>query len=289
VKKVVTMLTLGGYNPMYHLSEKSIRRYAERIGADFIKQDKFVFNVDWGISSDNLRSKQQRLSWIQKFYIFDLLKKYDRILYLDSDILVTPNAPDIFEAYCDEKTIYMASESKHSSDQQDILNIFSVLGKIPHWEIDTTHHSYKYYNSGVILFSRECHLEHYFNLDEVKKIFNSVRLLDQTYINYLIFKYHLTHASLDDKFNWTALFCDHSTRSNAYFIHHNHKGFGKNRVDTFRKDYYQIYQNDSFLEKTIETMRAQLFKIIHLKKHLSYRLKRLNPTHWRWLNNSKKK
>lgn len=289
MKKVVTMLTLGGYNPMYHLSEKSIRRYAKKIGADFIKQDTPSLDVDCEISPKRFKAKAQRLAWIQKFYIFDLLKQYDRVLYLDSDILVTPHAPDIFEKYRDERTIYMSSESKYGSKTDDAFNIFSVLGKVSDWPLDERHNTLKYYNSGAILFSKTSQIDRHVNINEVKSIFNDIELLDQTYINYLIFKHHLIHDDIDDKFNWTALFCDHATRFSAYFIHHNHKGFGKNRIGTFRQDYYQLYKDDPLREKIIEMIRARLFTLKQFKKYMTYRLQRLDPSHWRWLQKFKER
>jgi hypothetical protein len=208
---------------------------------------------------------------------------------LDSDILVNPDAPDIFELYRDEKTIYMSSESKYGDKTTEISNLFAALGTVSDWQKEEKYNIPKYYNSGVILFSKQSRLDQYFNLNEVEKIFNAVRLIDQTYFNYLIFKHHLTHCDIDDKFNWTALFCNHQTRMSAYFIHHNHQGFEKNRISTFRKDYYYFYKNDPISEQITEMVLAKLFKLNQLKKYLNYRMVRLNPIHWRWLQQLREK
>ncbi len=129
----------------------------------------------------------------------------------------------------------------------------------------------------------------YINHNDLIKIFNTVELLDQTYINYLIFKYHVAHQDLDEKFNWTRVFSDIETRFSAYFIHHNYVGFGKNRIETFRKDYYQLYQDDTLFEKMFEILRAKLFKLTVIKKYCAYRINRLKPKYWHWLDKRRKR
>lgn len=288
MKKVITTLSLGDYNPMYHLSGKSIRRYADRIGADFVKQETPYFNIKWDVTAARLRGEKLLTSCLEKLYMFDLLKKYDRVLYLDSDILVHPDAPDIFERYNDEQVIYMCSEAP-LDHTKEIQKAGSILGEISNWEMEKNHNIPKYYNAGVILFSRQGTIQNHINIDELKRILATLPLLEQTYLNYLIFKHTLAHDDLDEKFNWASVCHRPETRFSSYFMHHTHYGYGKSRVGTFRKDYYKLYKDDISIEKTIETIRWQLFRLTNpIKKQLGYRLKRLRPKYWRWLLKLKK-
>ena len=41
-----------------------------------------------------------------KLYAIELLKSYDRVLLIDTDVLITPYAPDIFVAYPDDTKNY---------------------------------------------------------------------------------------------------------------------------------------------------------------------------------------
>jgi lipopolysaccharide biosynthesis glycosyltransferase len=67
---------------MYEVSSPTFVDYAKRCGADYIVID----------SQKILMSHL----FYEKWQIFDMLFDYDRILYLDSDILVAPDCPNLF-------------------------------------------------------------------------------------------------------------------------------------------------------------------------------------------------
>jgi hypothetical protein len=85
--------SIGVNDELLKYSLLSVKQYAERIGADYqIVQDK-------------------RINWIHPtFERFDLFfnnewwKKYEHILYLDTDLIIWPDSPDIFKMHTDTKT-----------------------------------------------------------------------------------------------------------------------------------------------------------------------------------------
>jgi len=78
---VLTICIGAHYQSIAAITHQSIGVYATKIGADFM-----------------VITDQQHLSphW-EKFRIFDLLNRYDRILYIDTDVLITHDCPDLFK------------------------------------------------------------------------------------------------------------------------------------------------------------------------------------------------
>jgi len=79
---------IGVNEELYIYSTKSVRQYAEKIGVDY------------------KLCTSPKINWIHPtFERFDLFfneawwKQYDHILYLDTDVIVWPNSPNVFEEY----------------------------------------------------------------------------------------------------------------------------------------------------------------------------------------------
>ena len=53
---------------------------------------------------------------LEKLEVLRLLKTYDCVLYVDSDILVTPWASNIFEEFSDPTKFYIYNEGWHDRD-----------------------------------------------------------------------------------------------------------------------------------------------------------------------------
>jgi len=83
-----TYNSIGVNEELYHYSVKSVRQYARKIGVDY------------------RLCTTPKINWIHPtFERFDLFfneawwEKYDHILYLDTDVIVWPNSPNVFEQY----------------------------------------------------------------------------------------------------------------------------------------------------------------------------------------------
>ena len=188
MKKAIFCVAIGRKNRMYELSLKTIQQYAKKTNADFIVHDTPHFNIDWEVAKEFQSSKKSRYAWIEKLYAIKLLEKYDRVLLMDADILITPNAPDIFATYPDCSKTYVLFDSFYTQDLnydgcKDLERLTTILGPYP----DRPHHGKlkQYFNSGVILFSKNESLEQHFSLNDVIKLFNTLNYVEQTYLNYL--------------------------------------------------------------------------------------------------------
>src|SRR6266446_5134916 len=131
---ILTMAVGTEYQAMARLTHPSIRAYAERIGADFHcieKQEISQTTVHW-----------------EKFQIYDLLENYDRILYMDTDVIVRDDTPDLFEVV-PEKELGMFMEAPFVERSKELMiDICRAYGvTLPFW-------NGKYYNSGIMVVSQ---------------------------------------------------------------------------------------------------------------------------------------
>ena len=78
---ILTIAVGDAYQRMSALTHPAIKKYAEKIGADF----QCITESDCSTPH-----------WA-KFEIYNLLNKYERILYIDTDILVREDTPNLFE------------------------------------------------------------------------------------------------------------------------------------------------------------------------------------------------
>ena len=85
MKLAITTRTHTGFESISNLTYPSLIEYSKKCNADFIKLTKSINHED----SDG-KSHYKILN------NYDTLEEYDRILHLDSDILITKNCPNIF-------------------------------------------------------------------------------------------------------------------------------------------------------------------------------------------------
>jgi len=175
VKAIVTIAIGDEYRKIAELSHPTIKKYADRIGADFICIDKR------GIS-------QTTPHW-EKFQLYDILGKYDRVIYIDTDMIVRDDCPDLFEIVPEEK-LGMFEEGQFTDRSKELMiDICKNYGiTLPRW-------NGKYYNSGLIVMSKR-HRELF--LKPEKEIFS---FYEQTYLNAVISRDKVDMLDLDYKFN----------------------------------------------------------------------------------------
>ena len=96
---LVLTISIGDYyNEVAKLTLPSIQAYAKKIGADFLNINEF-----------NPHYITQK--W-NKFHIHELLNKYRRIIYLDIDVLIREDTPNLFEIVPENK-LGMFNEDTH--------------------------------------------------------------------------------------------------------------------------------------------------------------------------------
>lgn len=210
-KKKLAMVTMAegpNYKKMFEeVSERRMREYARKIGADFIV---------W----DNHDGYQYHV--FKKLDLGKLLDDYDRVAFIDSDIIIKKNAPNIFE-YVPEDCVGMCNE--HCSDymketvkyynQELEKNGLSNKAIFSSWDG-------MYFNGGVIVVSK-CH-KHIFEY-----IFTETldHWAEQGLINYQILRHKVKTVDIGIKFNGIRNFminCKYTPKMRlheTFFLHEN--------------------------------------------------------------------
>jgi len=165
------------------LTHPFMQRYADKIRSDFIVIDRHM-----------VASRQAKF---EKLQIYDLLGRYDRILYLDTDILVMPDCPDIFRMVPVKKFgAFFDSEVKDNDADipawrdEEIKYFQRKYGDI-NWRL-------VYFNTGVMVISK-AHRE---IMNHHRPFHRGKRFIDQTQINYNFQKSGAPSFDLGPKFNY---------------------------------------------------------------------------------------
>lgn len=220
-----------GSNPNWDLCIKTQQEYCAKYNIRYIVLQERRINFPFG-------PNPTANFYFEKLQVVPLMSycMADRVLYMDSDILITPHARNIFDVYGDSEKYYGFDESKEVGiigptmfgTTADIMDrdpyVKSVLPNIPTWKKNKLG-KYIYYNMGVMLFSK-----HFVNnvlasptkLLSLQKVPHIYDFNDQTYFNGLIQKFDVPNDALDYSFNrmHLGLRDDNNERYKADFIHY---------------------------------------------------------------------
>jgi len=268
MKKAIYTIMIGDH-PMFRYTRYSMEKYAQRVNADLIVRTQRLLDVLGDKGNLSITT-----ACAEKFFIEDLLNIYDRVLYLDGDILIHPNAPNIFDAYQNLNKVYMLNEGAHEDRSQCAITITQKLNYKGTWE-KNAENSFVYYNAGVILCSKESNFLNYKSLNEFKFMYRKVQHHDQTYFNYLIQKYKIPNESIDYRFNRMDLFRNFEKRFEGYFIHYAGMGYSTHpnkKPETVAKDFERLYgirvkeQVENLTQPKIQNEPILISKFNTLKK-----------------------
>jgi lipopolysaccharide biosynthesis glycosyltransferase len=196
------------------LTEPSVERYAERFGLEVVHLEERNLNLEvlrWRRRHRNLH--------LEKFQLYDLLETYERILYLDADILIHPEAPNVFDLV-PETALGAVNEQLNEEAikrEQEWRRMQRRLGKL-----DTT--PQRYFNAGMLVVSR-CHRE-LFNYRELT--FAAGRWPDQNTLNYYARRLEFPIHWLEPEWNCMPVFGERFSkpeqRRTSWFIHYAGEG-----------------------------------------------------------------
>lgn len=268
LKTAIFTLAIGDENPMYRAALLSFERYAEKVGADLIVSKE----LHYPITITNPKHTASP-AWTEKLYIKELLKKYDRVLYLDADIIITPYADNIFEVYNELDTIYLFNEGQLLERQPVIDKISAIMGEIKDWPKENGRPVY--YNLGCMLISRQCPLFDIASLSDLQKLCNHIKYYEQTYVNYLIQRDNLKNKSISSQFNrMDVLGADNYKQ--ASFIHYAGRGYTNSslkREVRFVNDFCDIFANQIDAD-TLKEIKSDGWELFIDKAHKRYKLPR---------------
>ena len=205
---ILTIATGDFYNKVRELTHPTIKKYSKKIGADFISISETEYsNPNW-----------------EKTKVYEYLKKYSRIILLDSDLIIRDDCPNLFEIVPEDK-IGVFNEKKYFQNAEKIkleaLKYDFEIKKITN----------DYYNTGVIVLSR-IHRHIFKPIENILGDFND-------YFNVVLQKDKIKTFDIDYRFNR---------------IHYQDKYVGIPRHDSFIIHYAQAPDNIvlDIIEKDLE-------------------------------------
>lgn len=198
---VVTISIGDNYSLISKLTHPTLKRYADKIGADFVVIDKPSHTPHW-----------------EKFQIYDLLVKYNRIIYLDTDLIVRDDCPNLFDMV-PEFQLGIFNEGRFEPRTGSLQEACKEYGKSIPKKWDGT-----YYNTGVMVLSRR-----HRSLFKTPHHVADLGMFEQGYLNMEIlidFDNDRAHEEriyeLDYKFNRMPLTDSHCGvhRCDSYIVHY---------------------------------------------------------------------
>jgi hypothetical protein len=206
-KFAIVTVTIGEkYTKLSKITHPSIKKYAEKIGCDFIVISETRYSIPH----------------YSKCEIKKLLDIYDRICYIDTDIIIHPDAHNIFDVVPENK-LGMFEETPYFPNMKSVLVSFLNKNNIP------LPQQICYYNTGVIVASKQ-HKNLFEDPDVIEDNF-----YEQTYLNSNIVKNNFEICSLDFRFNRQYGLNDKIPEHYlySYFVHYAGVLFHQNEKDVF--------------------------------------------------------
>jgi lipopolysaccharide biosynthesis glycosyltransferase len=235
-RALATMVIGNRHKNIFELTKNNMKDYAKKIGADFIIYDDQGYVVNNNSSDDisdrfeskNMYIKKSKLeapeyllhayskkyqdSTTKKLKIVELLEKYERVLFLDCDILIRKDSPDIFDIVHPEKVGMFDEGTFFTNYKEDFMQDWCEK-----FSLDYSKWNGSYYNSGVTLFSRG-----HEKLFTPPKFTYKDMFYDQTHLNANIMEFDVPMQNLPYQFN-RVFFIDGvvpDSRYESFFIHY---------------------------------------------------------------------
>lgn len=190
---VVTITSGDFYTKMGETTHPLMEAYAKRIGAEFVVLE--------GIGD-------HEIPHYRKLDMKELFEKYDRILYVDTDILIRADAPNLFDIVPEEK-IGAFNEGQFVERAINFYAYMKQVGFSSKW-------NGKYYNTGVLVVSK-AHADLFSAPPKEDDNFK-----EQSYLNVMLI--HKNYPIKDLSYRFNRMYCmDHLTgeeRFDSYFMHY---------------------------------------------------------------------
>lgn len=220
--RAVVTLSIGERSQrIAEITHPTLRAYADRIGADFVVIDEPL------ISSSSPH--------YEKFQLFSLLNTYERIIYLDADLVVRKDCPNLFEEVPPNR-LGVFNEGAFTDRLDAMRNIVRDTGEeIEKWDG-------QYYNTGVMVVSR---IHKFLFEHPVLEVSN---FYEQSYLNLRIIRTKTKVHELEYKFNrmtcMDKLLGEH--RLASYIVHYaGFPGETEDLIELIQKDLNSWEENPS--------------------------------------------
>jgi hypothetical protein len=186
-----------GFDQVLELTEQSLINYSNKINADYIKISKST--QDW---------------WgLEKFGIGSYANYYDRVVFIDADIFIRDNSPNILEIVpIDQFGIYEEKKDLELTRQEIFIRDYRAMCRF----LNKEPYDRKFFNTGVMVFNQK-HKEVF---QAPTTFFKCYHCAEQDLVENNLIKGKYSIYSLPKTLN-----CQHWTHSfkreekDAYFIH----------------------------------------------------------------------
>lgn len=265
-KNAIVVIAIGK-SKMWDIGKKTIEKYCEKyeIPLEIITEKKY--------DTTTARDKYHYMNF-EKNQVFELYDKYDRILRLDWDVIMTPHCPNVFEIVPEDHigVVFEDVGPKRGDRLNRIKMIQEQLGDI-NWTSN-------YLNSGIILASKQ-HREIYHTTEEdVKTILNLKTRVskEQNYLNYKVMKFNFKIFELEYRFNHLRFFSEpwngSPVRHQSYIIHY--AGSKEEGLKNMKEDNEILFLNKDKISKP-KVVKEVLQDIRQTKRENKYITKKRQP------------
>lgn len=218
---IMTIVVGPGTESIWEKSRPYFEAYADKVGADLIVMRNIptvtrpIYKAPY--SKEIIRTEEETLypsaHWLKLTLGQWLHKKYRRVIYLDADLIIRPDCPNLFEIVPEQK-LGIFNEGKFAPRAIALHDARIKMGPLPGWDGTT------YYNTGVMVLSR--YHRHVFNNPEGPIQPLRFPFGEQTYLNHRIISRQVPIHELTYQFNrmgilnkWTG-----TSRLDAYIVHY---------------------------------------------------------------------
>jgi len=227
---------VGDNSKLYDYCTESVKKYAKRIGANYIiqtrpklyiKPDPFMTN-----RSKECQQRPLPLPIYEKENAFEYIDEFDQIAIIDSDVYIRQGADDIFEDFGTEHTFGAVVERDMPITQayKDKIVNYSRMQYAPLEDIfDKNPLGYEFMNMGVMIFNSQL-LKPYLKGQTPKEFISRPEFkrfvdgegpwkwsTDQTLLNWWIRKEKMNYKRMD--WRWNGLFSANTKLHQCDFIH----------------------------------------------------------------------
>lgn len=224
MRRVVVTAAIGeAINEIAALSLPTISAYASRIGVDFyLIQESPPRYRDWS-------------TWWSKFYIYELLRKYDEGMWIDCDTIVSPRAPNIFEVAGGKFSAYV------EGDIVKRVPVFREYWAVMKGWIVPEPRLIKYVNAGVFVIPASENKillppsEAEISTTEKIHRFQPGRFLEQDFINLRLIEFGVKVNSLPDVWNTMQISENWECRKERSYIIH-YAGFPRGKTPSMMRE-----------------------------------------------------
>jgi hypothetical protein len=210
-KLVITVAT-GGYSEVLDISRSRIQHYAKKCGADYVE----------------LTNETQPWWGLEKFRVRHFQPHYKRILFIDCDILVRPDSPDLFKIV-PEDSVGIHDDAPCERDRTKALT-WAYRQRFMLFESQSLKkeiNGHTLLNTGVVMCS-----SHHDIWQPMRKPFPGNHTDEQIWIEQQIEDYPV--HQLDKRFNNQIRFQDfQATKADSWFVHF---AGSKEKINTMRSE-----------------------------------------------------